>query len=213
MRRLPPPVGIRILQALSLWLFVVTAARLVARLTLGYRHEFSLEADGRQMILRRARCIWGRQLRSSTTVLPIDRLQEITLEKRGESPAFTAGLAALVLGTFLGARFFVEGARAPGGAPWLWGLGLVLIVSSLGLDYFVGSGKTPKDLPGKPQVVLRLTGERGWVLTGLSLSSAQALVEAVTRSLSSGDDLTLMIPASGTSGDEEGESSTTYLTT
>jgi hypothetical protein len=142
-------------------------------------------------MIRRARRVFGRELRSTTTVLPIDRLQEITLEKQGESPAFVAGLSALVIGTFLGARFFVEGLRAPGGSTWLWGLGFLLVALSLVADFFLGSGRSPKNLVGKPCVVIKLTAERGWILTGLSLATAKALVDSVSEALKSGDNLSL----------------------
>jgi hypothetical protein len=189
LRRMPATPGWRVLQALTLWLFFVGVVRVLARFTLGYRHQFSLTTEGRQLILDAQRTVFGRTVRTTRTVLPVDRLQELTLEKSGESPAFSVGLASLILGTFLGARLFTEGVRAPGSAPWLLGLGALFAVSGLGIDYLLGSGRTVKTYEASPQLVLRLSLDRGWVLSRLTPAQAQAVLAMVQRALLTGEDL------------------------
>lgn len=189
MRRLPSHPALRALEVLSLWLFVKSSVLLIARFALGYRHRFELSFEGRALLLVRERVIWGASVRRRRTLLPVDRFQEVTLETDGESPSFVVGLAALVLGTFFGARLLVEGARAAGGASSLLGIGCLLIALSLALDFFVGSGRKPRDFVGKTQLALRVAGQRGWVLAGLDPTSARELTLAIQRALVEGGDL------------------------
>lgn len=170
-------------QALSLWLFVAGAWRIVSSLLLGARHKFELAAQGRDLVLERRYTVFGRTMRTWRSVLPIDSVEEITLQVRGEPASFTAGLSALVLGTFLGGRFLVEGARAPGGAPSLLIVAVVLVLVGIGVDYLWGSGRTAQAREGKPQFVLRARGERGWVLAGFEQKQAEQFLRTIEDAL------------------------------
>lgn len=188
-RRLPPGPVLRFLLAVTLVTLLRSIGRAVLRYTLGYRVRFALYPKAREFILERERVLLGRTHSRARTILPLLRLQEITLERTGESPAFTAGLVALSAGTLAGTRFISEGLLAPGGAPWLIGTGALLLLSGVLLDFFVGSGRTPKRFSGPPQLVLKLTDERGWVLSKLDPEQAEALLAAVEKALASGGPL------------------------
>jgi hypothetical protein len=188
-RRLPPSVPARVLSAITLVTLLRALGRAMLRYTLGYRARFALTLGPRELILERERVLLGRTLGRARTVLPLARLQEITLERKGESPAFTAGLVALGVGTFLGTRLISEGLLAPGGAPWLLGIGALLFSIGVLLDFFVGSGRTPKTDSRGPQVVLKSTDERGWVLSHVDAAQAEALIFAVENALATGEPL------------------------
>jgi hypothetical protein len=187
LRRLPPKAALRIFQALTLLTLFSALARAMGRYTLGYRHRFRLFVRGREIVLEREHVTLGRVVRSARTVLPLDRLQEITLERRGEPPAFTAGLVALGLGTFVGSRVISEGVLASGGAPWLLGVGALLVLTGLLLDFFVGSGRTPARPSGRPELHLRVSSERGWVLAHVDSEKAEALLSVIEQALTRGE--------------------------
>lgn len=188
-RRLPPGLAVRILFSLTFVTLVRAILRALLRYTLGYRLRFVLTLGPQELILERERVLLGRTLGRARTLLPLARLQEITLERKGEAPAFTAGLVALGVGTFLGSRLISEGFLAPGGAPSLLGIGALLLSAGVLLDFFVGSGRSPKATSGKPQLILKLTEERGWVLSHLDPPIAEALIAAVENSLTTGEPL------------------------
>lgn len=183
LRRLPPSAPLRVLQALTLLTLFRALAHATFRYTLNYRHQFVLHQKGRMLILERERLILGRCFRRSRTLLPLQQLEEVTLERAGEPAAFTVGLAALAGGTFVGTRFISEGILAPGFAPWLLGGGSLLIFSGVLLDFFVGSGRTPARISGSPELSLRVSNERGWVLARFDSVRAEELLHAIEHSL------------------------------
>lgn len=189
LRRLPPRPFLRVLQAITLFTFFRSLARAIGRYALGYRHRFSLYPTGRQLVLDRERSMLGRVIRSARTVLPLDRLQEITLERAGEPAGFTVGLASLAGGTFLGARFISEGLLAPSMAPSLLGAGSLLILCGVVLDFFVGSGRTPAHRSGRPELTLKVTDERGWVLACFNEPQAENLLQELEHALATGERL------------------------
>ncbi len=191
LRRLPAPLGIRIFQALSLWLFIAGFGRLVLRYLLGSRCRVRIEGQGGQLRLAITRSFWGRRLSASQTLLPLRQLQEITLEEKGESPHFFVGLAALALGSFVGARLMSEGISAAGGAPTLVLGGLSFFLMGLALDFFMGSGRRPSAPTASAQLLLKVQSQRGWVVSGLNLAQAQQVISQVQLHLQEGIPLNL----------------------
>ncbi len=176
-RRLPAGYALRTLQAVSLWLFASGMIRFGARYLLGYRQKFELTTQSKQLLLNRKSTIWGRTMSTQCTVLPLAGLQEITLEKNGESPAFSAGLVALGVGSFFGVQLLVQALRAPGAAWSLWGTAALVMAIGVILDFFWGSGRTLSTWNGPARLVLKVEGSRGWVLSGLKAEEAQATVD------------------------------------
>lgn len=184
LRRLPPGPTIRLLQALTMITLVRGLWTAILRYALGHRHRFELSLGARELVLEHEHALLGTRVRNARTLLPLSGLREITLEKGGEPPHFTVGIAALSLGTFLGFRLLAEGFLTAGGAPWLFGLGALFILSGVLLDFFVGSGRTPKSTVGRPEITLRVAGGRGWVLTGLGVETATRLLDRIEAALS-----------------------------
>ncbi len=176
-RRLPAGPALRTLQAVSLWLFASGIIRWGARYLLGYRRQFELTTQSKQLLLNRKNTIWGRTMSTQCTVLPLEGLQEITLEKNGESPTFSAGLVALGVGSFFGVQLLVQALRAPGAAWSLLGTAALVMAIGVILDFFWGSGRTLSNWNGPARLVLKVEGSRGWVLSGLQAEDAQATVD------------------------------------
>jgi hypothetical protein len=130
------PVATAIL-ALTGILFVMHAARLVARLALAYRTpaEVSLSDAGVRMRTRTE--MLGRTLRDREHVIVRSGLVRITREVRYPRAAFYAGLLALALGSYIGVRAFVDGVRSA--SPSLLLTGLVVVSLGIGADFLFGS--------------------------------------------------------------------------
>jgi hypothetical protein len=177
LRRLPPSLLLRLLQALTLWLLIRGLALTLARFSLALRFRGSLKLRGDDLVLDREMTIWGRCVKKSTSVLPRAGLAEMTLETGGESLSFLAGLGSLCVGTFLGTRLISEGVFSGATSLLLTGSGLVLL--GVALDFFLGSGRREPSLRGPTQLVIRATGERGWVLSQVDPQAAQVLLGQV----------------------------------
>lgn len=182
---MPPGPGLRIVQAISLWLFFRALVKVAARYLLGYRQTFQLTTQSKQLLLNRERIIWGRAIRKECSVLPLEGLQEVTLEKNGESPAFFAGLTALALGSFFSFQFLVQAFRVPGSAWSLFGAAALMMAAGVALDFFLGSGRTLRSFNGPTQLVLKVEGSRGWVLSKLTAEEAQATLDWAEQALTS----------------------------
>lgn len=180
-RRLPPSWGLRLLQALSLWLLVRACANSFARFVLGYRRRFELSSTGEQLVLQQSKSVWGQRIGSSESILPLSRLQEITLETQGENPHFTTGLVALGLGSLFGFRLLTEGSASSSVSVISLGLGLVVL--GVLADFFLGSGRSVEDWHASPQLVIKLEGTRGWVLSRLEPKAAEAALQAIRQAL------------------------------
>lgn len=179
LRRLPPPLWMRVLQALSLWMFFRGTVDWIFRSLLGVRHFATAVLRDQNLELSTETRLWGRTIRSTRRTLSIKAIEEIALERRGEPFAFSAGLVSLSLGTFVGSRLFFEGLFS--GALSLFALGPLLIAVGVALDYFVGSGRSRGTLKDGPaQLLIRARGERGWVLSQVELPGAELLLQALS---------------------------------
>ena len=114
-------------------------AALLARLTLGIRRPATLTITPAGLRLEQRTLLLGRELRNRETLVPLDALLRITREVRYARTSLYVGLAAIAFGTYVGVGFFVDGLRAPGGSPSLVGMGLLLMLGGLGLDYALSS--------------------------------------------------------------------------
>ena len=135
----PTPRGpvVTALLALSGILFVMHAARFVAKFALAYRRpaEVTLSDDGVRIKTRTE--MLGRLLREREIVIGRAGLARATREVRYPRIAFYAGLLALAVGSYIGVSTLVDGVRAA--SPSLLLTGLVIIALGIGLDFFLGS--------------------------------------------------------------------------
>ena len=123
--------------ALTGILFVMHAARLIARLALAYRKpaELSLSDAGVRMKSRTE--MLGRTLREHEHVIVRAGLVRVVREVRYPRAGFYAGLFALALGSYIGVRAFSDGVRSA--SPSLLLTGLIVVALGIGADFVMGS--------------------------------------------------------------------------
>ncbi len=136
---IPAPRGPVVTAVLALTgiLFVVHAARILARFALAYRRpaEVLLSESGVRMKTRTE--LLGRILREREHVIVRSGLVRIVREVRYPRAAFYAGLLALALGSYIGVRAFVDGVRAA--SPSLLLTGLIVVILGIATDFVLGS--------------------------------------------------------------------------
>lgn len=183
-RRLPPRPLRRLVEAVSLWLFVKTLGAWLLRFLLQHRRTFELSAEQGAIRLEIQQRAWGKALSSQTTTLPLEHLSELTLAEAGEDPRFAAGIAGLAVGTFFGVHFLAQGLLTAAPARWLLGGGAVLLLLGVAWDFFLGSGRTSREPRGRAELLIRVQKGRGWVLSAPDRAGARAVFEALSRALS-----------------------------
>ncbi|MDB4942104.1 MAG: hypothetical protein JWP97_1638 [Labilithrix sp.] len=134
----PPrgPVATTLLAVTGL-LFVMGAARLVARVALAYRRpaEVSVSEAGIRMKTRTE--MLGRVLREREHVIVKSSLARVVREVRYPRAAFYAGLLALAIGSYLGVRTLGDGVRSA--SPSLLLAGLLVVIAGVAIDFVLGS--------------------------------------------------------------------------
>jgi hypothetical protein len=118
-------------------------ARLLAQVALRYRRPAELRITAKGLVIHTRTELLGRTLKERDIHVPIEALVRATREIRYPRLALYVGLGALAIGSYLGISIFFDGARA--GSPELLGIGLLLVVVGIALDYvlsnIVPSGK------------------------------------------------------------------------
>lgn len=138
--------------ALTLVLFVVQAARTVARFVLSYRRPAQLTLTPRGLEITQRTELMGRVLRDRSIVVPLSQLVRVTREVRFGRAGLYAGLVALVLGSYLGMGLFVDALRVPGASFSLLSMAVAMVVAGLGLDY--GLTSLSDGVRGKCRVIV-----------------------------------------------------------
>jgi hypothetical protein len=135
----PPPRGPVALALLGFTglLAVGAVGRLLARYLLQLRRpaELRVTAHGVTVIARTE--LLGRVVTQREVHVPLESLARATREVRYPRVAAYTGLVALALGSYFGVSLVVDGARS--GSPDLLGLGALLVVGGLVLDFVLGS--------------------------------------------------------------------------
>lgn len=121
--------------ALSGLLLVRAAASLIGRVAFALRRPAEVRLSDRGLEVAHRVELLGRVVHDRETVVPINSLASVTREARYARAGLYAGLAALILGTYFGMGLLIDGIRAPGGSPSLLGLGLLLIILGVALDF------------------------------------------------------------------------------
>jgi hypothetical protein len=124
-------------------LAVMHLGRLLGQLALRYRRPAELQVSSKGVLIHTRTELLGRTLKERDIHIPIEALLRATREVRYPRLALYVGLGALAIGSYFGISLFVDGARA--GSPELLGIGLLLVVIGIALDYvlsnIVPSGK------------------------------------------------------------------------
>lgn len=187
--RLLSPRGVRrVLAAVSGWLAVVTLAELTARLLLGYRRRGTLRLTTGALSVRDASHYLGRERSSRETVLVPANLSAARLERGLPRAPFALGTAALCLGTYVGCGFLFSGLTAPGWAPSLLGLGLLIVAAGLLADVALSHpSKRPEDFAQNTVLRLELPSGRGLELAANDPQAAETLMAALHTALAAGE--------------------------
>jgi len=180
LRRLPAPLGWRVVQAVTLLLLLRGLTTLLLRYLVRYRHQATLQLGSGILELSSTQEAWGRTLRTSHRVLPLGQLVEVALEEHGEDLRFPAGLVGLFLGTTLGFGLLVQSAQVASPALFVWGSSLM--ACGVLADFFVGSARVPPHFSGRAQLLVQ-PGSRGFTLAGVDLEAAQRLMAEMKRQL------------------------------
>jgi hypothetical protein len=124
-------------------LAIMHLGRLLGQVALRYRRPAEIAISSTGVRIHTKTELLGRTLKERDIHIPIEALLRATREVRYPRLALYIGLGALALGSYLGISLFVDGARA--GSPELLGIGLLLVVVGIALDYvlsnIVPSGK------------------------------------------------------------------------
>ncbi len=159
-------------------LLAANAARLVARVVLGYASPAtaSLTEDGGVRVKWRT-VLLGRTLRDREIVIPRTGLARATREVRYPSLAMYAGLLALAAGSYLGVTTFVDGVRSASPSLLAWGLGLVAL--GLALDFILTS--LAPGARGRCRVLFTARDGARVCVGGVDAGAATALLARLTR--------------------------------
>jgi hypothetical protein len=134
----PPrgPVAL-VLLAMTGILPLVVVARVVGRFALRIRRPAELRVSASGVTVHARTEVLGRILRERELHIPTAALARAAREVRFPRLALYAGVAALVLGSYLGLRFFIDGVRA--GSPELLAIGAALVVVGLVVDFLLSN--------------------------------------------------------------------------
>ncbi len=111
--------------------------RLLGQVALRYRRPAEMKVSAKGIVIHTKTQLLGRTLKERDIHIPIEALLKATREVRYPRLALYTGLGALALGSYLGISLFVDGARA--GSPELLGIGLLLVVVGIALDYVLSN--------------------------------------------------------------------------
>lgn len=166
-----------VLMALTGVLVVTGLWRLVRRYVLGWRQPATLDVSGAGIRVKSETSLLGRTIRSAEIHIPVDGVVRASREIRYPRLPLYAGVAALAVGSYAGAKLFVDGART--GSPELLGVGAIVVVVGLAIDYALthvwGSAR------GRCRVVIVPRKGRALALGELDPSLADAALSRLTE--------------------------------
>jgi hypothetical protein len=145
----PRSPALTVLLTVTFILPVVAVSRLFARLALRLRRPANVDISAEGVRVRSRTELLGRTILEHETFLPASGLMRARREVRYPRLATYAGIAALLLGSYVGLRLVIDGARS--GSPELLGLGLGLLLAGLGVDYLLSIW--PSRAPARCRVV------------------------------------------------------------
>lgn len=112
---------------------LVAGARLFARFALGFRRPAEANVSREGVRIKSRTILLGRTILERETFLPTAGLARARREVRYPRLPVYVGIAALLAGSYVGLRLFVDGVRSA--SPELIGLGVGVLLLGLGLDY------------------------------------------------------------------------------
>jgi len=167
------------LLTVTLVLFVLQIGRALLRWVLAFKRPASISIGPNGLELSQRTELLGKVLRERSIVVPLGSLVRVTRETRYARLGMYVGLAALVLGSYLGMGLFVDAVRVPGGSASLFGLAVLMMVLGLLLDFtFSNAADTVR---GKCRVLVVPQRGRTFCLASLDPARADAMLASIAE--------------------------------
>lgn len=165
----------RLLATLTLWSAVSGGVRFVLRAVFALRSPATVTLDGDTLRVVGHTEILGRTLREFDHRMPLDHVAEVRRESRYPMLPAAMSVFALAVGSILGAREVIEGARAPYFP--LVALGIGLLAGGILFDWVLRAL-----FPGvraRTRLTLRSSDAAGVVLSDLPIEELDRLLDAM----------------------------------
>jgi hypothetical protein len=177
----PAPHGpvVTALLTVTLLLFALHAGRLIGRFAFSYRKPARLRLSARGLELEQRTEMLGKVLRDRSVLVPLTNLARITREVRYARAGMYAGIAALVIGSYLGMGLLIDGLRVPGGSGPLIGLAVLLMVLGLVIDFALSALSDPAR--GRCRLVVVPRKGRTLCISALDPKLTDAMLESVAH--------------------------------
>lgn len=169
----------RVLGTITGWSALTGATRTALRVVFSLRRPCTVTLDGTALRVHGRTEILGRTVRSFDLRLPLANLTEVRRETRFPMLPVSASVFALSVGSILGAKYVVEGARAPYFP--LIGIGLGLLSAGILFDFLMRA--LFPGLEGKVRLTVRAREARGIVFTRIALDDVEKLLRAIEGAL------------------------------
>jgi hypothetical protein len=165
--------------AVTTLLFIARGVRSLGKYALGYRNPASLVLNEQGLVLSSRFELLGRVIKESTQIVPMSEIRHMEREVRYPRLGLYAGLAALTLGTVIGARLFVDGVRVAGFSFALMAWGGLFVLLGLALDVlFTGLSDSVR---GKCRLVVSTRRSGAFALGSLEPQEVDALLSALVE--------------------------------
>ena len=164
---------------ITLVLPILHLVRLVGRYVFAYKAPAKVNLSVKGLELNYRTELLGRVLNERSTLVPLDNLASVTREVRFARLGMYAGLLALVIGSYIGMGLFVDAVRVPGGSATLLGMGTLLIVLGLLIDF--GLSSLTDSVRGTCRVVVVPRKGRAVCIGSLDPRDADAMLSSITE--------------------------------
>jgi hypothetical protein len=154
-------------------------AAVVGRYALGFRRPAEVRLTRRGLELESRAYLLGRVLHERHVMVPLGELARASREVKYARLGLYAGLVALVLGSYFGMGLFIDGLRVPGGSPPLLGLGVLLVVAGLALDY--GLSRLADAARGQCRLVVVPRKGKAFCIGGLEPERTDRVLQEIAR--------------------------------
>jgi len=159
------------------WLLVSHLVRIVMRLALHYRRPAEIRISRQVVYIRTRTRMLGKTLRETDSVIPIAKLARVTRDVRYPRLGTYAGLLSLVIGSYVGVGWFLNGVKSASFS--IATVGLLIVLLGVGLDLVLMSLIPARK--GRGRVLF--APEKGAVtcLGGVDLEKADSLLGKIAK--------------------------------
>jgi hypothetical protein len=179
LRAVPLGPVLTTLFALTGVLLLWRGVALFARWAFGLQRPAEVRLTHRGLELALSARLLGRVLYERQLVVPLHQIVRVTREVRYARLGLYAGLMALAFGTYFGVGLLVDGIRVPGSSPPLLGLGVLLVLLGLGLDFSLT--RLSDAARGRCRLVLVPRRGRAFCLGGLDLHETDQMLARIVE--------------------------------